>query len=136
VDIQTFQARDVIAANFIATTIKVAAVEADAARIKKLNADSIESGSIRSDIVKSGEVSVFVEQGRFQPIFMPADNAFYLINAVSDDGSITFASVAVIQGKVIVNIMSGEGVEIVSVARQVGLLAASKKIKATWIRMS
>jgi hypothetical protein len=136
VNIKTFQAQNVIVANFTADTVKVAALEADTARIKKLEADSIDAKSVRSDVVKTGETSVFVADGMFQPVFTPGENTQYLVNAVADDGSMAFASVAVVNGKVMVKPVNGTGLDIVTIGKQVGLVAASKKVKATWIRMS
>ncbi|MEC5217382.1 hypothetical protein RCH09_002340 [Actimicrobium sp. GrIS 1.19] len=136
VDIKTFQASDAIFDNIKATNIKVAALEAETARIKKLDADRIDAKSLRSDVMKTGEAEVFVSAGAFQPIFMPQDEAQYIVNATADDGSNAFASVALMAGKLTVTPISGKGIDVTALGAQVGLVAASKKIKATWIRMS
>jgi hypothetical protein len=136
VDIKTFQGSDAIFDNIKATNIKVAALEAETARIKKLDADRIDAKSLRSDVMKSGEAEVFVSVGAFQPIFVPLDEAQYIVNATADDGSNAFASVALMAGKLTVTPISGKGIDVTAMGAQVGLVAASKKIKATWIRMS
>ena len=137
VDIKTFQANDAVFENIKATNIKVAVLEAETARIKKLDADSIESKSVRSDVVKSGELEVFVSMGTFQPMFTPQVGSQYIVNATADDGSTAFASVAFMAGGTIkVTPISGSGFDVTAMGAQVGLVASSKKIKATWIRMS
>ncbi len=137
VDIKTFQANDAVFENIKATNIKVAVLEAETARIKKLEADSIESKSVRSDVVKSGELEVFVSMGTFQPMFTPQAGSQYIVNATAEDGSSAFASVAFMAGGTIkVTPISGTGVDVTAMGAQVGLVASSKKIKATWIRMS
>ena len=50
--------------------------------------------------------------------------------------SSAFASVAFMAGRITVTPISGKGVDVMAMGAQVGLVAASKKIKATWIRMS
>ena len=136
VDIKTFQGNDAVFENIKATGIKVALLEAETAKIKKLEADSIESKMVRSDVVKSGEIEVFVSMGSFQPIFAPLADAQYIVNAIADDGSSAFASVAFMGGRITVTPISGKGVDVTAMGAQVGLVAASKKVKATWIRMS
>ena len=136
VDIKTFQAADAIFDNIKATNIKTANLEAETARIKKLDADRIEAKFVRSDVVKSGEVEVFVSYGTFQPIFAPQADSQYIVNATAEDGSSAFASVAFMGGKIMVTPISGKGVDVTAIGAQVGLVAPSKKIKATWIRMS
>jgi hypothetical protein len=66
---------------------KVATLEAETARIKKLQADDIDTKLVRFDVVKSGEMEVFVAMGSFQPIFIPLENSQYIVNATADDGS-------------------------------------------------
>ena len=136
VDIKTFQGNDAVFENIKATNIKTANLEADTARIKKLEADRIETKFLRSDVMKTGETEVFVSLGSFQPIFVPLADAQYIVNATADDGSSAFASVAFMAGKITVTPISGKGVDVTTMGSQVGLVAASKKIKATWIRMS
>jgi hypothetical protein len=115
---------------------KGATLEAENARIKKLQADEIDTKLVRSDVVKSGEMEVFVAMGSFQPIFVPLENSQYIVNATADDGSTAFASVAFMAGKIVVTPISGKGVDVTAMGSQVGLVAPSKKVKATWIRMS
>ena len=103
---------------------------------RSLNADRIEAKFVRSDVVKSGEVEVFVSYGTFQPIFAPQADSQYIVNATAEDGSSAFASVAFMGGKIMVTPISGKGVDVTAIGAQVGLVAPSKKIKATWIRMS
>jgi hypothetical protein len=59
-----------------------------------------------------------------------------IVNATADDGSTAFASVAFMAGKIVVTPISGKGVDVTAMGTQVGLVAPSKKVKATWIRMS
>jgi hypothetical protein len=136
VDIKTFQANDAVFENIKSTNIKTANLEAESARIKKLDADRIESRYVRSDVMKTGEVEIFVSLGSFQPIFNPLQNSQYIVNATAEDGSSAFASVAYMSGRLTVTPISGKGVDVTAIGNQVGLVAASKKIKATWIRMS
>ncbi|MBC7416018.1 MAG: tail fiber domain-containing protein, partial [Herminiimonas sp.] len=136
VDIKTFQANDAVFENIKTTNIKTASLEAETARIKKLEADRIESKFVRSDVVKSGEIEVFVSVGSFQPIFAPQADSQYIVNATAEDGSSAFASVAFMGGKISITPISGKGVDVTAIGAQVGLVAASKKVKATWIRMS
>ncbi|GAA4030044.1 tail fiber domain-containing protein [Actimicrobium antarcticum] len=136
VDIKTFQGNDAVFQNIKSTNIKTANLEAENARIKKLEADRIDTKYLRSDVMKTGETEVFVSLGSFQPIFVPLADAQYIVNATADDGSSAFASVAFMGGKITVTPISGKGVDVTTMGSQVGLVAASKKIKATWIRMS
>jgi hypothetical protein len=53
-----------------------------------------------------------------------------------DYGSTAFASLAFMAGKIVVIPISGKGVDVTAIDSQVGLVAPSKKVKATWIRMS
>jgi hypothetical protein len=135
VDIKTFQAQDVIVENFKAGNVRAAMVEADNARIKHLQAETIESKSVRSDLVKSGDAAVYVPDGTFQPIFSPSDNSQYLVNAVAEDGTIAFASVAVVNGNVIVKPVNNTAVDIIARGGLIGLVAANMRVKATWIRL-
>jgi hypothetical protein len=136
VDIKTFQGNDAVFENIKSTTIKTANFEAETARIKKLDADRIDTRYLRSDVMKTGETVVFVSLGSFQPIFMPLADAQYIVNATAEDGSSAFASVAFMGGKITVTPISGKGVDVTAMGSQVGLVAASKTVKATWIRMS
>ncbi|MFT5591316.1 MAG: hypothetical protein ACI9ZF_003516, partial [Bradyrhizobium sp.] len=136
VDIKTFQGSDAVFENIKSTNLKTANLEADTARIKKLEADRIDTKYLRSDVMKTGETEVFVSLGSFQPIFVPLADAQYIVNATAEDGSSAFASVAYMGGKISVTPISGKGVDVTVMGSQVGLVAASKKIKATWIRMS
>ncbi|EGF30101.1 Putative membrane-anchored cell surface protein [Oxalobacteraceae bacterium IMCC9480] len=136
VDIKTFQGNDAVFENIKSTNIKTANLDADIARIKKLEADRIDTKYLRSDVMKTGETEVFVSLGSFQPIFVPLADAQYIVNATAEDGSSAFASVAFMAGKITVTPISGKGVDVTTMGTQVGLVAASKKVKATWIRMS
>ena len=136
VDIKTFQGNDAVFENIKSTNIKTANLEAETARIKKLDADRIESRFVRSDVMKTGEVEIYVSLGAFQPIFNPQQDSQYIVNATADDGSSAFASVAYMSGRITVTPISGKGVDVTAIGTQVGLVAASKKVKATWIRMS
>ena len=136
VDIKTFQGNDAVFENIKSTNIKTANLEVETARIKKLEADRIDAKVVRSDVVKTGEAEVFVSAGTFQPIFAPQADSQYIVNVTAEDGSSAFASVAFMGGKISVTPISGKGVDVTSIGAQVGLVAASKKVKATWIRMS
>ncbi|MEB0135321.1 tail fiber domain-containing protein [Actimicrobium sp. CCC2.4] len=136
VDIKTFQGNDAVFENIKSTNIKTANFEAETARIKKLEADRIDTKYLRSDVMKTGETEVFVSLGAFQPIFAPLADAQYIVNATAEDGSSAFASVAFMAGRITVTPISGKGVDVTTMGSQVGLVAASKKVKATWIRMS
>ena len=136
VDIKTFQGNDAVFENIKSTNLKTANLEADTARINKLEADRIDTKYLRSDVMKTGETEVFVSLGSFQPIFVPLADAQYIVNATAEDGSSAFASVAFMGGKISVTPISGKGVDVTVMGSQIGLVAASKKIKATWIRMS
>jgi hypothetical protein len=50
--------------------------------------------------------------------------------------SMAIESGAFIAGKIVVTPISGKGVDVTAMGTQVGLVAPSKKVKATWIRMS
>ncbi len=70
-------------------------------------------------------------------MFTPQAGLQYIVNATAEDGSSAFASVASMTGGTIkVTPISSTGLDVTAMGAQVGLVAASKKIKATWIWMS
>jgi hypothetical protein len=74
--------------------------------------------------------------GSSLPIFAPQPDTQTIVNTTADGGSTAFASAAFMAGKIVVTPISGKGVDVTAMGTQVGLVAPSKKVKATWIRMS
>jgi hypothetical protein len=141
VNLPKFQVSNLTAERIEAQKIKTTELEAERAKIKELEAQNIKANNTKStnveaEKVNSGQTEMYLSLGLPMTAFNAVNNGHYLVNTSSDDGSYSTATVFVNNGAARIVPISSQGIEVLASGTQVQLLAAGKKVKVSWIRMS
>ncbi len=141
VDVPRFEVSNLSAERLEAQKIKTKELEAERARIKELeatniNANSTKSATLEAEKVNSGQVDMFVAFGTPSTAFTAVSNGHYIVNTSAEDGSYSTSTVFVNNGVARVVPISNQGIDLMASGSQIQVLAASKRVKVSWIRMS
>ena len=114
-------------------------IEAEKARFVELDADgatveNFVASKLSGKVMNTGRKELFVSYGAFGQLFDVPANAHFTIMVSSEDGS--YASAQVINAGGVLRVIpnGGEGIDVVARGTSVGVIAASKKITASWTR--
>ncbi|NDD74657.1 MAG: hypothetical protein EBZ40_06740, partial [Gammaproteobacteria bacterium] len=114
-------------------------IEAEKARFVELDADgatveNFAASKLSGKVMNTGRKELFVSYGAFGQLFDVPANAHFTIMVSSEDGS--YASAQVINAGGVLRVIpnGGEGIDVVARGTSVGVVAASKKITASWTR--
>ena len=135
----TFKVQNFTAERAYIAELRAERIEAERARFKELDADGaviddIQAARLRGRIVNTGGRELFVSYGTVAPLFEAADGAHYLVSVTAEDGSFATAQVVNAGGQVRVVPTGSQGIDVVANGTAVGLVAPSKKVKASWTR--
>ncbi|MFN7834451.1 MAG: tail fiber domain-containing protein [Burkholderiaceae bacterium] len=141
VNLPKFEVSNLSAERIEAKRIKTAYLEAEEAKIKELEvqnlkANNTKSKNIEAGTVNSGQIDAFAALGAPVNAFTAANDAHYLVNTSAEDGSYSTATVFVSNGTARVVPISNQGIDVVAQGMQVQVVAPSKKVRVSWIRMS
>ena len=135
----TFKVQNFTAERAYIAELRAQRIEADKARFKELDADGavidrVDAARLRGRVVNTGGKELFVSFGSVAPLFEAANDGHYMVSVTSEDGSFATAQVVNAGGVVRVVPTAGQGIEVVANGNSVGLVAPSKKVKASWTR--
>ena len=110
-------------------------VQAEEARFRRVDADeSHVTGKIQAQRVVSGERALFVAYGTIAPLFDVPEGAHFAVTVTSADGSYATATVLRAGGQLRVVPSASHGIDVVAQGTQVGIMAPSRRVKASWLR--
>ena len=135
----TFKVQNLTADRAYIEELRAARIEADKARFKELDADdavidNVDAARLRGRVVNTGGKELFVSYGSVAPLFDAAAGGHYLVTVSADDGSYATAQVISAGGTLRVVPTASQGIDVVANGNSVGLVAPSKKVKASWTR--
>ncbi|NBU24819.1 MAG: hypothetical protein EBS39_04220, partial [Gammaproteobacteria bacterium] len=135
----TFKVQNLTADRAYIAELRAERIEADKARFKELDADgavidSVDAARVRGRVVNTGGKELFVSYGTVTPLFDVATDGHYFVSVTSEDGSFATAQVINAGGVVRVVPSASQGIDVVANGTSVGLVAPSKKVKASWTR--
>ena len=135
----TFKVQNFTAERAYIAELRAQRIEADKARFKELDADdavidNVDAARLRGRVVNTGGKELFVSYGSVAPLFDAAAGGHYLVTVSSEDGSYATAQVINAGGTLRVVPTAGQGIDVVANGNSVGLVAPSKKVKASWTR--
>jgi len=135
----TFKVQNLTADRAYIEELRAARIEADKARFKELDADdavidNVDAARLRGRVVNTGGKELFVSYGSVAPLFDAAAGGHYLVTVSAEDGSYATAQVISAGGTLRVVPTASEGIDVVANGNSVGLVAPSKKVKASWTR--
>ena len=135
----TFKVQNLTADRAYIEELRAARIEADKARFKELDADdavidSVDAARLRGRVVNTGGKELFVSYGSVAPLFDAAAGGHYLVTVSAEDGSYATAQVISAGGTLRVVPTASQGIDVVANGNSVGLVAPSKKVKASWTR--
>jgi hypothetical protein len=135
----TFKVQNLTADRAYIEELRAARIEADKARFKELDADgavidNVDAARLRGRVVNTGGKELFVSFGTVAPLFEAAADGHYIVSVTADDGSFATAQVVNAGGVVRVVPTASQGIDVVANGNSVGLVAPSKKVKASWTR--
>jgi hypothetical protein len=135
----TFKVQNLTADRAYIEELRAARIEADKARFKELDADgavidNVEAARLRGRVVNTGGKELFVSFGTVAPLFEAVADGHYIVSVTADDGSFATAQVVNAGGVVRVVPTASQGIDVVANGNSVGLVAPSKKVKASWTR--
>jgi hypothetical protein len=135
----TFKVQNLTADRAYIEELRAARIEADKARFKELDADdavidNVDAARLRGRVVNTGGKELFVSYGAVAPLFDAAAGGHYLVTVSADDGSYATAQVISAGGTLRVVPTASQGIDVVANGNSVGLVAPSKKVKASWTR--
>jgi len=135
----TFKVQNLTADRAYIAELRAQRIEAEKARFVELDADgatidSVDAARLRGRVVNTGGKELFVSLGTVAPLFEAAQDAHYIVSVTAEDGSFATAQVVNAGGTVRVVPTASQGIDVVANGKSVGLLAPSKKVKASWTR--
>ena len=135
----TFKVQNLTADRAYIAELRAQRIEAEKARFVELDADgavidSVDAARLRGRVVNTGGKELFVSLGTVAPLFEAAQDAHYIVSVTAEDGSFATAQVVNAGGMVRVVPTASQGIDVVANGKSVGLLAPSKKVKASWTR--
>jgi hypothetical protein len=135
----TFKVQNFTAERAYIAELRAERIEAEKARFKELDADgavidNIEAARLRGRLVNTGGKELFVSYGSVAPLFDAAADGHYIVSVSADDGSFATAQVINAGGVLRVVPTASQGIDVVANGNSVGLVAPSKKVKASWTR--
>jgi hypothetical protein len=135
----TFKVQNFTADRAYIAELRAQRIEADKARFKELDADgavidNVEAARLRGRVVNTGGKDLFVSYGSVAPLFEAANDGHYIVSVSAEDGSYATAQVINAGGVLRVVPTASQGIEVVANGSSVGLVAPSKKVKASWTR--
>jgi hypothetical protein len=135
----TFKVQNLTADRAYIEELRAARIEADKARFKELDADgavidNVDAARLRGRVVNTGGKELFVSFGTVAPLFEAVADGHYIVSVTADDGSFATAQVVNAGGVVRVVPTASQGIDVVANGNSVGLVAPSKKVKASWTR--
>jgi hypothetical protein len=135
----TFKVQNFTADRAYIAELRAERIEADKARFKELDADgavidNVEAARLRGRVVNTGGKEIFVSYGSVAPLFDAAADGHYIVSASAEDGSFATAQVINAGGVLRVVPTASQGIDVVADGNSVGLVAPSKKVKASWTR--
>ncbi|MFM7708696.1 MAG: tail fiber domain-containing protein, partial [Gammaproteobacteria bacterium] len=135
----TFKVQNFTAERAYIAELRAERIEAEKARFKELDADGavidqVEAARLRGRVVNTGGKELFVSYGSIAPLFEVAQDGHYMVSVTAEDGSFATAQVVNAGGQVRVVPTASQGIDVVANGNSVGLLAPSKKVKASWTR--
>ena len=135
----TFKVQNFTAERAYIAELRAQRIEADKARFKELDADdavidNVDAARLRGRVVNTGGKELFVSYGSVAPLFDAAAGGHYLVTVSSEDGSYATAQVINAGGTLRVVPTAGQGIDVVANGNSVGLVAPSKKVKASCTR--
>ena len=135
----TFKVQNLTADRAYIEELRAARIEADKARFKELDADdavidNVDAARLRGRVVNTGGKELFVSYGSVAPLFDAAAGGHYLVTVSAEDGSYATAQVISAGGTLRVVPTASQGIDVVANGNSVGLVAPSKKVKASWTR--
>lgn len=135
----TFKVQNLTADRAYIAELRAERIEAERARFKELDADGaviddIQAARLRGRVVNTGGKELFVSYGVVAPLFETAEDAHYLVSVTAADGSFATAQVVNAGGQVRVVPTASQGIDVVANGTAVGIVAPSKKVKASWTR--
>ncbi|NBX40674.1 MAG: hypothetical protein EBR15_04510, partial [Gammaproteobacteria bacterium] len=135
----TFKAQNLTAERAEIAELYAKRIEAEKARFVELDADgatveNFAASKLSGRVMNTGRKEIFVSYGAFVQLFDVPANAHFTIMVSSEDGS--YASAQVINAGGVLRVIpnGGEGIDVVARGKAVGLVAASKKVTASWTR--
>ncbi|MCE2872460.1 MAG: tail fiber domain-containing protein, partial [Xanthomonadales bacterium] len=135
----TFKVQNLTADRAYIEELRAARIEADKARFQELDADdavidNVDAARLRGRVVNTGGKELFVSYGSVAPLFDAAAGGHYLVTVSAEDGSYATAQVISAGGTLRVVPTASQGIDVVANGNSVGLVAPSKKVKASWTR--
>jgi hypothetical protein len=135
----TFKVQNLTADRAYIEELRAARIEAEKARFKELDADdavidNVDAARLRGRVVNTGGKELFVSYGSVAPLFDAAAGGHYLVTVSAEDGSYATAQVISAGGTLRVVPTASQGIDVVANGNSVGLVAPSKKVKASWTR--
>ena len=135
----TFKVQNLTADRAYIAELRAQRIEAERARFNELDADgatidSVDAARLRGRVVNTGGKELFVSFGTVAPLFEAAQDGHYIVSVSSEDGSYATAQVINAGGVLRVVPTASQGIDVVANGTSVGLLAPSKKVKASWTR--
>jgi hypothetical protein len=135
----TFKVQNLTADRAYIAELRAQRIEAEKARFVELDADgatidSVDAARLRGRVVNTGGKELFVSLGTVAPLFEAAQDGHYIVSVTADDGSFATAQVVNAGGTVRVVPTASQGIDVVANGKSIGLLAPSKKVKASWTR--
>ena len=135
----TFKVQNFTAERAYIAELRAQRIEAEKARFKELDADdavidNVDAARLRGRVVNTGGKELFVSYGSVAPLFEVAQDGHYMVSVTAEDGSFATAQVVNAGGVVRVVPTAGQGIDVVANGNSVGLVAPSKKVKASWTR--
>jgi hypothetical protein len=135
----TFKAQNLTAERAEIAELRAQRIEAEKARFVELDADgatieNFAASKLSGRVMNTGRKEAFVSYGAFVQLFDVPLNAHFTIMVSSEDGS--YASAQVINAGGVLRVIpnGSEGIDVVARGNSVGLVAASKKVTASWTR--
>jgi hypothetical protein len=136
----TFQVNNLTAERAEVELLIARRIEAEEAKFKTVEAEegrmtgSLQARSVNAQKVASGGRELFVSLGSIAPLFEVPEGAHFVVTLTSSDGSYASATVVRAGGQLRVMPSASEGIDLVAQGTKVGVVAASKKVKASWLR--
>jgi hypothetical protein len=135
----TFKVQNLTADRAYIAELRAQRIEAEKARFNELDADgavidNVEASRVRGRVVNTGGKEIFVSFGTVAPLFEAAADGHYIVSVSSEDGSYATAQVINAGGVLRVVPTASQGIDVVANGTSVGLVAPSKKVKASWTR--
>jgi hypothetical protein len=115
-------------------------IEAEEAKFKKIEATegkmtgALQAQSVSAQRVATGERELFVSYGTIAPLFEVPEGAHFVVTLTSPDGSYASATVVRAGGQLRVMPSAAQGIDLVPQGTQVGVVAPSRRVKASWLR--